>query len=115
MFINIYNQVIIMIKYSSIVIELRVVLMVENINDETAVKVFNSLSDKTRLNIVRELMSGEKACSDLIARFNLSKSTFSHHAKVLAKCGLIKYRREGKYLYFSLNRDVLAECIELLK
>lgn len=84
-------------------------------NEEAAVKVFNALSDKTRLNIVRELMSGEKACSELISRFNLSKSTFSHHAKVLARCGLVEFRREGKFLFFSLNREVLGGCIELLK
>jgi ArsR family transcriptional regulator len=67
------------------------------------------LSDKTRLNIVKELINEEKPCSELIGRFELSKSTFSHHAKVLAKSGLVKFRREGKYLFFNLNYEFIKE------
>lgn len=77
------------------------------------VDVFSALADKTRLSIARELLSGEKACSDIIVKYNLSKSTFSHHAKVLAKCGLVRFRREGKFLYFSLNKQLLESSFSI--
>jgi ArsR family transcriptional regulator len=83
-------------------------------NENKAVEVFGALSDKTRLNIVQELMDGEKPCSELILKFNISKSTFSHHAKILARCGLVKFRREGKFLFFSLDRKYLENPIWLL-
>lgn len=89
--------------------------MSKGCEEEAAIRVFNALSDKTRLNIVRELANGEKPCSELIAKFNLSKSTFSHHAKVLARSGLVVFRREGRFLFFALNREVLESSIGLLK
>jgi|GEM_PF-3386657 ArsR family transcriptional regulator len=78
------------------------------------VDVFSALSDKTRINIAKELLNGERACSEIFLKYKLSKSTFSHHAKVLAKSGIIKLRREGKFLYFSLNKEVLESSFALM-
>ncbi len=80
-------------------------------NENEVVEVFGALSDKTRLNIVRELMDGEKPCSELILKYSISKSTFSHHAKILARWGLVKFRRVGKFLFFSLERKYLEDPI----
>ncbi len=82
-------------------------------NSDRALDIFGALSDKTRLNIVRELLKGEKPCAELISGFGLSKSTFSHHAKVLARSGLVKFRRDGKFLFFSLERDILKGTLEV--
>ncbi len=78
-----------------------------------AARVFGALSDPTRLAIVTSLTDGEKACAELIDRFGLSKSTFSHHTKVLARCGLVRLRRGGKYLYLTLNEPVLRRSLAL--
>ncbi|MCX8129522.1 MAG: metalloregulator ArsR/SmtB family transcription factor [Clostridia bacterium] len=83
------------------------------INDK-ALDVFVALSDKTRLNIVRELLNGEKPCSELILKFNLSKSTFSHHAKILSRSGLVSFRRKGKFLFFSLDGCFINYSLRLL-
>jgi ArsR family transcriptional regulator len=87
--------------------------MEQTINDDMLMGIFSALSDKTRLNIVKELLNGEKPCSELIQMFSLSKSTFSHHAKVLAKSGLVKFRRESKFLFFSLNNKLIDELKQL--
>lgn len=85
--------------------------MIQTEREENTARIFAALSDKTRLAIVRELVRGEKPCADLIAQFQLSKSTFSHHAKVLARCGMVQFRREGKFLFFSLNKEVLESTM----
>lgn len=76
-------------------------------SEDKALEIFNALSDKTRIQIIRDLLDGEKACTEMINKFNLSKSTFSHHTKILARCGIIKFRRKGKFLYFSLDEQIL--------
>lgn len=86
------------------------------IHEDMALDIFSALSDKTRLNIIRELLHGERACAEMISKFGLSKSTFSHHAKILARCGLVVFRREGKFLYFSLDKSVLqSSVLELME
>ncbi|RCX09611.1 DNA-binding transcriptional ArsR family regulator [Anaerobacterium chartisolvens] len=87
--------------------------MDETKSSDRALSIFSALSDKTRLSIIRELLKGDKPCAELISGFGLSKSTFSHHAKVLARSGLVKFRREGKFLFFSLERDLLKGSIEV--
>ncbi len=82
--------------------------------NEAAARVFGALSDPTRLAIVMSLTDGEKACAELIDRFGLSKSTFSHHTKMLARCGLVRLRRGGKFLYLTLNEPVLRRSLALL-
>ncbi len=83
------------------------------LSSEAAARVFGALADPTRLAIVMSLTDGEKACADLVDRFGLNKSTFSHHTKVLARCGLVRLRRGGKYLYLTLNEPVLRRCLAL--
>ena len=73
--------------------------MNNDLDEECILKVFYALSDKTRLHIVKELLQGERPCAEIISEFTLSKSTFSHHAKVLSRSGLVNFRREGKYLF----------------
>ena len=103
--------------HSSINIELCILIYIEVFfenyggkqmaDNNNSMDLFGALSDKTRFNMVRELLDGEKPCSELIQKFSLSKSTFSHHAKILSRSGLVKFRREGKYLYFSLDKEIL--------
>lgn len=80
-------------------------------NENGVIEVLGALSDKTRFNIIKELLDGEKPCSELITKSGLNKSTFSHHAKILARCGLIKFRRDGKFLYFSLDMKYLDSTL----
>ncbi len=66
--------------------------------------IFYALSDPARLEIVRALMSdSEVSCGQ--CRSTLSKSTMSHHFKVLREAGLIQRREEGKVHYISLRED----------
>ncbi len=65
--------------------------------------MFKALGDPTRLGIVLELMEQEKCVSDLASSMGISESSASHHLRGLRQLRLVKRRREGKNLYYSLD------------
>ncbi len=69
---------------------------------------FRALGDPTRLAIV-EMLAGKELCvCDIIAAFQVSQPTISHHLKVLKQAGLVLDNREGKWIYYRLDEMVLA-------
>ena len=66
-------------------------------------EVFHALSDPVRLDIVRHLArNGERCCGDLCVP--VSKSTLSHHLKVLRQAGLTETRADGTQRLVSLRQ-----------
>lgn len=80
--------------------------------------LFHSLSDGTRLAIVRRLALGEARVADLVAHLGLAQSTVSKHVTCLRECGLVDGRPEGRQVFYSLIRpellDLLASAETLL-
>ena len=85
---------------------------------DAAVALFHSLSDGTRLAIVRRLADGEARVADLVGELNLAQSTVSAHVACLRDCGLVAGRPEGRQVFYSLTRpellDLLASAETLL-
>ena len=78
--------------------------------DMVTSEIFKALSDGTRLEIVSMLAESEELCAcHILRRFEITQPTLSHHMKSLCGCGLITSRKEGKWTYYSLNREMLAE------
>ncbi|MBR0451893.1 MAG: metalloregulator ArsR/SmtB family transcription factor [Oscillospiraceae bacterium] len=78
---------------------------------ENALKIFKSLSDMSRLRIVRSLTQGEMYTELLAERLDLTPSTVSFHMKKLEEAGLVVSRKEQYYTVYSLNRDVLERSL----
>lgn len=76
----------------------------ENKHTHTA-KVFKALGDTNRLMIIEMLHSGEKCACQLLEDLHISQSTLSHHMKSLCESGLVNCRPEGKWTYYSLNKE----------
>ncbi len=74
-----------------------------------AARRFHALSDTTRLEIVRLLSHGEKCVCELQGVLAAAQSRLSFHLKTLKQAGLVTDRREGRWVYYALNRDVLDE------
>ena len=68
-------------------------------------EVFKVLSDPTRLKIINALMLSEMCVCDISALLNMSAPAISHHLKSLRQTRLIKYRRDGKAAYYSLDDE----------
>lgn len=73
--------------------------------------VFKALADPSRREILRLLTSGEKTASELSAHFDLSKPSVSHHFSVLKEADLIRSRREGQQIFYSLNTTVMQDLV----
>lgn len=67
--------------------------------------LFKTLSDPTRLRIVSALAKSEFCVCDLAELLSLSQSATSHQLRVLRSNKLVKYRRDGKMAYYSLDDD----------
>jgi len=74
-----------------------------------AVELFHALSDETRLEIVRQLLGGERCVCDLTEELDATQPRLSFHLKVLKEAGLVTDRREGRWVHYSLVPDALAE------
>lgn len=66
------------------------------------VKRYKALGDETRLKMVKALEEGEQCVCKLMELFGVGQSTASHHLKILENAGIVRSRREGKFVYFKL-------------
>ena len=79
--------------------------MTEDIRLVQMAELFKALDDPTRLKIINALLLAEMCVCDISALLNMTQPAISHHLKVLRQTQLIKYRREGKIVYYSLDDD----------
>jgi ArsR family transcriptional regulator len=78
------------------------------------VEFCKALADDTRQRILVMLLEGEMCVSDIVAAFDMSQPTISHHLGILRQFNLVTGRKEGKQVYYSINRDNVIECCGLL-
>lgn len=74
-----------------------------------AARWFHALSDETRLGIVALLSHGERCVCDLQASLEAAQSRLSFHLKTLKDAGLVTDRRDGRWVYYALNREALDD------
>lgn len=74
-----------------------------------------ALSDPTRREILNLLKGGPLPAGELAARFEMSGAAVSKHLSVLKEAGLIRDRREGRYIIYELNASVLEEVMLWLR
>ncbi len=79
------------------------------IGAERAVELFHALSDPTRLAIIEMLKSGERCVCELQDELDAAQSRLSFHLKVLRGAGLLADRREGRWSYYRIVPEGLAE------
>ena len=75
--------------------------------------VFKALSEPNRLMIVDMLSLGELCACKILEELNITQPTLSHHMKILCDCGLVKVRREGKWIHYSLNPENIKKMQQL--
>jgi DNA-binding transcriptional ArsR family regulator len=73
-----------------------------------------ALADDTRQQILVLLQDGELCVSDIVGAFAISQPTISHHLGILKQFNLVTSRKEGKLVYYDINRDNLVECCGML-
>jgi len=74
-------------------------------------ETFKSLSDFTRLKIILSLAKEELCVCDVAALAGVSISAISHQLRLLKNIGLVKYRKEGKMVYYSLDEEHMSKIV----
>lgn len=77
--------------------------------------ILKALADENRLAILGMLQEGEKCVCEIMDALPFSQPAVSHHLKILRQAGLITDRRQGKWIYYSLNPVAIKAAGELLR
>lgn len=78
-------------------------------------RLFHALSDETRLSILERLRFGERCVCDLTDALDAAQSRLSFHLRVLKDAGLVTDRRDGRWMYYTLNHETLSQVAELVE
>lgn len=81
-----------------------------NVMNTSAIKIFKSLSDPTRMKVLMLLQKKkEETCQNLMMEFALTQSAMSRHFNKMVDGGVLSGRREGALWFYSINRDYLKK------
>jgi len=74
-------------------------------------KVFEALASTPRRKILAYLSEAELSAGDIATRFEMSKPSLSKHLKILEGAGLVKAEKRGQFVFYSLQRESLANTL----
>jgi ArsR family transcriptional regulator, arsenate/arsenite/antimonite-responsive transcriptional repressor len=84
-------------------------------NRKVTARWFHAFADETRLAIIERLSEGEQCVCDLTDMLETGQSRLSFHLKTLKDAGIVKDRRDGRWIYYSLNAEEIQEVEEFLR
>ncbi len=74
---------------------------------------FKLFGDSTRIGILWALCESEMCVCDISALLNMEQSAVSHQLKILKQSRIVKNRRDGKVIYYSLDDDHIRDVLNL--
>lgn len=75
-------------------------------------ELFKVFGDSTRIKILCALFESEMCVCDLSALLSISQSAISHQLRVLKSASLVKFRRDGKVIYYSLDDEHIKHIFD---
>jgi ArsR family transcriptional regulator len=79
------------------------------------IKVFRALSDETRMRMLHLLLDGELCVCEIMQALEISQTRASRNLGMLRDAGLLKDRRDGQWVHYSLDQEAAARYSELLE
>ena len=76
-------------------------------------ELFKGFADTTRVQILSLLLDGERCVGDIAEAVEISQSAISHQLRMLKQMHLIKFRREGKNILYSLADDHVRTILQM--
>ncbi len=76
-------------------------------------QTFSALGDSNRAKIIYSLMDGELCVCDIAAVVGISESAVSQHLRILRNLSLVKQRKGGRMMYYSINDDHIGTLLEV--
>ncbi|MDR2803738.1 MAG: metalloregulator ArsR/SmtB family transcription factor [Treponema sp.] len=74
--------------------------------------LFKMFADSTRIKIICALLEAEMCVCDISALLGMTKSSISHQLRLLRQTKLVKNRRDGKIVYYSLDDDHIKDILD---
>ncbi len=74
--------------------------------------LFKALGDNTRIRLLNALMHSELCVCDLVDIIGMTQSAVSHQLRVLRSAKIVKHRKEGKNVYYSLDDDHIRQLLD---
>ncbi|TCK98743.1 ArsR family transcriptional regulator [Natranaerovirga hydrolytica] len=71
--------------------------------------LFKALSDETRLRIIAMLDSKELCACNILEAFDITQPTLSYHMRILTKSGIVNSRKNGSWMHYSLDKNILLQ------
>lgn len=71
---------------------------------------FKAISDETRQKIFELLEGKELSVGEIADKLKLTQPNVSHHLSVLKECGCVSSRKEGKHVFYSVNKTGMMSC-----
>lgn len=68
-------------------------------------ELFKIFGDSTRIKIINVLLNDEFSVNEIVSRVGISQSAVSHQLRILKDSKLVKYRKDGKEIYYSLSDE----------
>src|SRR5712664_1588539 len=81
---------------------------------ERAIELFHALSDETRLEIIELLRKGERCVCELTDSLDAAQSRLSFHLRVLKDAGIVRDRKDGRWVYYELDPEAFEEAETLV-
>lgn len=76
-------------------------------------ELFKIFGDSTRVKIINILINEELCVNEISEKINVSQSAVSHQLRILKGAKLVKYRKEGNLIYYSLADDHVEKIFVL--
>ncbi|HHM24036.1 MAG TPA: transcriptional regulator [Bacteroidetes bacterium] len=78
-------------------------------------ELFKALADPTRLRIVQALLLEELCVCDISMVVDVSVSAVSHQLRLLRSMHIVRFRKQGKMVYYSLDDEHISDLIEIVR
>ncbi len=76
-------------------------------------ELFKILGDLTRIKIIWTLDNNEMCVCDIANVLNMTKSSISHQLSILKNAGIVRYRKSGKEVYYTLDDEHINKLYEI--
>ena len=84
-------------------------------DEKKLASVFKAFCDENRVRILENLITGEKCACMLLEQLKITHPTLSHHMKILCDSGIVKGRKEGKWMHYSISAEGAEFAAEKLR
>ena len=87
--------------------------LIDDIKSIDVAELFKIFGDSTRIKIMNALIDEELCVSEIVNKIDVSQSAVSHQLRILKSAKLVKYRKDGNMMYYSVDDEHVKKIFML--